>query len=47
MKTEKLTIRITPELKKQLEEAALSKNISMSSLVTLFIVESVEKIQNK
>jgi len=47
MKTEKLTIRITPELKNQLEEIALSKNISMSSLVTLFIVDSVEKIQNK
>ena len=39
------TIRVTPEMKKALEELARKEDRSVSSLVRLMILESLKKVE--
>lgn len=46
VKTDRLHIRLTPELKAQLQQMADAQNRSMSNLVELLLLKAVEEEKN-
>lgn len=43
LKTERLFIRITPELKKQLQEMASAENRNLSNFIENILLQEIEK----